>query len=905
MYKKILLILLVFSLGFINAAQAVILIPYFNITIVKHAVGGDAAFHFNLVASYPYNSYSQGFQIQTQQGAGSFFIGATSGSGTVFTLTESPLPGWRNTHAACTSGSPGVSASPVEGGVRIVAQPFSSITCTFTNEPVAQKMPVLIVPGVLGTDMVKGSDKLWLNLGKMSSDVGDDFMDPLVFSDNLQPIDLSVYGTGMLRRQSFGPFSYDYGAGLIQEFISQGYVENQDLFTFPYDWRYGVSGKDGTGVVVNEEALKQKVQAIRTQTRADKVDVVAHSTGGLLVKKYVQDYSTSHHIGKAVFVGVPNTGAPKAVKVLLSGDNFGVPWLADEEMQKIGQNLPVLYDLAPSRTYVDRKGSFLRTIDQKFLARDVVTDLAYDPAWDLMVHSRGANQTGLSNAEAVHTSSFDDFDMRTAGVDVYNVVGCKTGTLGQVVERRKPSVFGDPNISYDVPEETPGDGTVPLESATNLPVDAGHKYYGLKVEHGKMMSQDGVRQQIVNIVAGNSLAAPHMTQDIGQCKLKGKAHAIFSPVDIEVLDQLGNRLGLAADGSVQNNIPGADFSKFGDHKFVYLPDDEGQTYNIRLKGTGDGTFTYKVQNVEDNVVTQTEVFPDVPVTTNLLGGVTSAGDQTILMLDTNGDGITDETVLPAATLNQSQSKDLMSPVTTLTPTGTGEVPGYYRSDVNIDLAAIDYAQDGAVPAGVFETKFRVDSGQWIVNSGSVQINTEGEHTIQFYSTDKAGNVEPMQNIHFTIDKTAPEATLRFNPQTKDLDVIPVDAVDSTPTVVQNGVLVTLSDKAGNTTVLTFEERDRRASLSAQLSGLSYNGVAQNISRDLFRFAWTLDRQRELQTLEQQVVSKNSFTIFAHYSGVGTTLVGRDSTGPFVRRLSGLRLLEVQTNKADFSWQLAN
>ncbi|MBL8031850.1 MAG: hypothetical protein JNK33_06050, partial [Candidatus Doudnabacteria bacterium] len=575
------------------------------------------------------------------------------------------------------------------------------------------------------------------------------------------------------------------------------------------------------------------------------------------------------------------------------------------EMQKIGQNLPVLYDLAPSRTYVDRKGSFLRTIDQKFLAKDVVTDLAYDPAWDLMVHGRGANQAGLTNAEAVHNTSFDDYDMRTAGVDVYNIVGCKTGTLGQVVERRKPSVFGAPNISYDVPEETLGDGTVPLESATNLPVDASHKYYGLKVEHGKMMSQDGVRQQIVNIVAGSNLTTPHMTQDSGQCKLKGKAHAIFSPVDIEVFDQLGNRLGLATDGSLQNNIPGADFSKFGDHTFVYLPDDEGQTYNIRLKGTGDGTFTYKVRDVINNSVARTEVFADLPVTTNLLGGVTSVGNQTILALDTNGDGITDETVLPTSTLSQGQSQDLVSPVTVSTLTGTQEIEGHYRSGVSIGLTPTDYAQDGVTPTGVLDTKCKVDSAEWGVCGSPIEISTEGQHALEFYSTDKAGNGEAIQRVEFVIDKTAPEAVFRFNPQTKDLDIIPVDVLDPAPTVVQNGAVVTLRDKAGNATVLTFKERDRRASLSAKLIGLSYNGVTQDISRSLFQFAWTIDKQRRLKTLFQQVTSKNNFTIFAQYNGAGTTLVGKDSAGPFVRRLSGLRLLEVNTNKADLSWQVGN
>ena len=44
------------------------------------------------------------------------------------------------------------------------------------------------------------------------------------------------------------------------------------------------------------------------------MDIVAHSMGGLLVKKDVAEHLTDHHINKAVFVGVPNIGAPKAAQ---------------------------------------------------------------------------------------------------------------------------------------------------------------------------------------------------------------------------------------------------------------------------------------------------------------------------------------------------------------------------------------------------------------------------------------------------------------------------------------------------------------------------------------------------------------------------------------------------------------
>ena len=72
------------------------------------------------------------------------------------------------------------------------------------------------------------------------------------------------------------------------------------------------------------------------------------------------DNSTDNHIGKAIFVGVPNTGAPKAVKALVQGDNMGVLGLSDQEIKNISANMPSAYDLLPSQQYYNNAGSFVK-----------------------------------------------------------------------------------------------------------------------------------------------------------------------------------------------------------------------------------------------------------------------------------------------------------------------------------------------------------------------------------------------------------------------------------------------------------------------------------------------------------------------------------------------------------------
>ncbi len=904
MFRRILLVLFVFSLFVPLRTNAVLMAPFFNVTVNKTTIGADGSFNFHIKGySGVLPVFSQDNAINTLNGVGTFTAHSYVGSNYKYYITEDVPAGWTLVSATCVSDQVGVTFQAIPNGVLATAQPYSNVTCDFVNAKQTDKTPILIVPGVLGTDLYKGELKLWANISKMLTDVGDDFMDSLAFNSHLDPIDDSIT-LGEVVKNPSGVFNYTQG--LIDEIKNQGYTEggggDATLFTFPYDWRYGVSGKDSNDVVVNEEALRQKIQDIIIQTGSSKVDVVAHSTGGLLVKKYVMD-TPEHHIGKAVFVGVPNTGAPKAIKVLLTGDNFGIPWLADAEMKKIGQNLPVLYDLAPSQTYVARKGSFLKTIDQKFLAKDVVKDLNYTDAWLLMTSERGANSTALSAAESLHLSSFDDFDLRTAGVDIYNIVGCKAGTVGQMVERRTPSLFGGPTISYDAPVEVPGDGTVPLESATNVPVDANHKYYALKTEHGKMMSQDGPRQQIVNILAGTNLSTPHVTQDIGECKLNGKAHAIFSPLDVEVIDQAGNRLGKREDGSLQNDIPNADFSIYGEHKFLYLPDDEGQTYQFRYKGTGNGTFTYKLQDIQDNAVMETEVFSDIPVTTNLVGSLSISNTQTELILDTNGDGTPDQTVLPTSTLNAEQSKDVTSPETTPMVTGTFGQPGYYRSNVSVALSASDQVEAGVSEAmsGLLNTFYKVDGDMsYMTYASPISISTEGKHTIYFYSTDKAGNTEATKTLEFTVDKSAPETEIQFNPSLRDLQFT---GTEPDIVVQDNDSTILLTDLAGNVTKLVLKETNRRSRRKAEVASLWYNNALQDLGKTGARFYWEYTSQNQLKLLDQYAKANNGYNVDAYYQlrTNQTVFTGREQLGRINKTFQGLKLLKIITNKADFTW----
>ncbi|MDD5687084.1 MAG: hypothetical protein PHE88_04545 [Elusimicrobia bacterium] len=86
---------------------------------------------------------------------------------------------------------------------------------------------------------------------------------------------------------------------------------------------------------------------------------------------------------------------------------------------------------------------------------------------------------------------------------------------------------------------------------------------------------------------------------------------------------------------------------------------------------------------------------------------------------------------------------------------------YITSLTDISLSAIDdiiEVGDGR-GLGVKETKFRVDSSEFIVYTGTFTIPTESSHTITYYSVDVIGNTEQPKTLEVIVDNTPPESQL--------------------------------------------------------------------------------------------------------------------------------------------------
>ena len=118
----------------------------------------------------------------------------------------------------------------------------------------------------------------------------------------------------------------------------------------------------------------------------------------------------------------------------------------------------------------------------------------------------------------------------------------------------------------------------------------------------------------------------------------------------------------------------------------------------------------------------------------------------------------------SATTSPAIKVDTVKPSTTLTtapatPDGTNN--WFQRSSVTFTLAATD------ATSGVANSYYTIDGGAQQTYSGTVTVNTQGDHTVTYWSVDTAGNTEATATTHIKLDNVKPATTLTTSPASPD------------------------------------------------------------------------------------------------------------------------------------------
>jgi len=417
----------------------------------------------------------------------------------------------------------------------------------------------------------------------------------------------------------------DFYGELLTFLKKNGYAESSLLFTFPYDWRLS-NEQNATG-------LRGFIESIVMASGQNKVDIVAHSMGGLVARRYAALARSlgEDRLNKLIYLGTPQIGAPNSFGPLAFNDSllnkflsfdctpFGSPFgLNVKTLAEVSRTFPSAFQLLPrSRFIFSTQYKRLLTLDESYLPQPSGLGLLKSSLW-------------VGAAQNFHDAIHDQLTAQQ-----YNIVGSGTPTLNAL------RLSGDPVTGPRVwcAGSASGDGRVTVQSATAIP---GTTFFLNKVEHDKLPN-NSLAQQLVLKALRDDLSTLPPGVLTAPSTVKGVIEwCSASPIRVNVIDEQSRIDGIAADGSLENQIPLSNFFVFEENEGGFLI--PGQQYSIQITALGMGVFslTFNERDDVDNLLRSIQ-FTEIPIapTSKASFQLFTDSPTAILELDIDGDGSPD------------------------------------------------------------------------------------------------------------------------------------------------------------------------------------------------------------------------------------------------------------------------
>ncbi|MFC2030378.1 FHA domain-containing protein [Chloroflexota bacterium] len=201
------------------------------------------------------------------------------------------------------------------------------------------RVPVVVVPGFMGSELWRGSERLWPNPRAIVTH-------PEIFrlsdDDRVTVRGLAnemVIVPNLIKQEQYGRLG-DY---LVE---ALGYERGKDLLEFGYDWRQDLrqSARKLGETIESWQARDGETQG--------PVSIVAHSMGCLVARYYVERLGGKARVGRLILIGGPHEGAPRTLEAFAFGQQpFLVGRLA-AAFQRIMVSFPSVYTILPTSASV-------------------------------------------------------------------------------------------------------------------------------------------------------------------------------------------------------------------------------------------------------------------------------------------------------------------------------------------------------------------------------------------------------------------------------------------------------------------------------------------------------------------------------------------------------------------------
>jgi lysophospholipase-3 len=333
--------------------------------------------------------------------------------------------------------------------------------------------PIILVPGIAGSALeVKVSEavephyicyshwdwrRLWLNIAALLPFERDCWYHNIdIFYDNKtgkfypnKGIETRVIDFGGVSGIDY--LDYELGIGIsltsyfsfmIDELKAVGYQVGKTIRGAPFDWRKTI---DPDNFKANFVKL---IEDTYTQNQNKKVHIIAHSLGAIHTTDVFNDQTQEwkdKYIASFISIAAPWSGAPKALRAIISGDNFGI---------ELTSWLPLIQKLSV-RPMLRRSGTVLLVPEDSFYN---TTELVRTPTRSYSARDYKQLFKDLNSPiTSTILESVDGFidGLQAPGVDLHCLYGTTFPTEAHYTYNK--GWDSDPIIKYD----EGGDGTVP------------------------------------------------------------------------------------------------------------------------------------------------------------------------------------------------------------------------------------------------------------------------------------------------------------------------------------------------------------------------------------------------------------------------------------------------------------
>ena len=462
----------------------------------------------------------------------------------------------------------------------------------------SKDVPVIIIPGIMGSLPVPTIDTFTNILSNY--DEPKDFLTPGIkppvnFSKLLPPQYWGKGDSGVVITPLMQLEYYD----MIRWLKEFGGYNSRTLYLYPYNWALPNE--------ISAYYLKQKIDQVKKVTGASRVDILAHSMGGLVARAYIEGFAEDegkkapykNDVRYLIMLGTPNQGSVKSYYTFEGGEykspcnNSVINKAKDTVLNAIIFAFARMTDITMPRVqYVQ---NYVKSTEQ-------LLPVHYDYIKNGSSYPENKFLENLNSAKIPVGTKY--IIIRGMGNET-----AKTLTVKQTSNNSALWQHGEPSDSECVLE---GDGTV-LESDAILQGVPESSVYTFNEDHGELVCNKEIVQKIIKILTNKDvvITSPRI-------KDQGNINKTFSFASIMFLSPC-NAIVTSPDGTSMGYNPNtSEFSDTLENALYYGPNGDGAEafflltpedgkYKLSVYGTGDGEVHTLVNFVSDNGEFQKEL----------------------------------------------------------------------------------------------------------------------------------------------------------------------------------------------------------------------------------------------------------------------------------------------------------